>query len=182
MAIDVWDGGPAQVDIFVANSDVTYPTLMYGGAAGITNDYNCSYDYLFVIGGDGIILWRGNYDDVAIRAAIDQGLAGLVSPTPIIPTADHLLMANYPNPFNPITKIPFELAPGPGPVPVQLSILDLRGRLVSTLVDEYRAAGQRYEATWNGTDNTGRRQPSGTYFVMFKAGNIYRQQTITLVK
>ncbi len=182
MAIDTWDGGPAQVDIFVANSGVTYPTLMYGGAAGILTDYNCSYDYLFVIGGDGIILWRGNYDDAAIRAAIDEGLAGLVSPTPVIPLAEHKLLAGYPNPFNPITRIPFELAPGSGSVPVQLRILDLRGRLVSTLVDGYRESGLRYEATWDGTDNTGRRQPSGTYLVQLTAGRDNRQRTITLVK
>ncbi len=170
------------MDIFASGSGVTYPILMYGGAAGITTDYNCGYDYLFVIGGDGIVIWRGDYDDAALRGAIDQGLAALLSPAPEIPGAGHQLLAGYPNPFNPSTRIPFELAPGAADVAVQLRILDLRGRLVSTLVDDTRAAGRRYEVTWRGTDNTGRRQPSGTYLVQLEAGATTRLRTITLVQ
>jgi len=162
---------------------VTYPILMKGSAAGIPAAYACTYDYLFVIGGDGIVIWRGNYNDAAIRDAIDQGLESLVSPTPVIPFGENLLLPNYPNPFNPLTRIPFELALGDGDIPVTLQILDLRGRIVSTLIDDrFHQPGRRYEVTWDGTDNAGRRQPSGIYFVQLHAGATDRIRTLTLVK
>lgn len=156
---------------------------MSGSAAGIPAAYACSYDYLFVIDGEGIVLWRGDYDDDAIRAAIDQGLAGLVSATPVVPFATSRLLPNYPNPFNPLTRVPFELSLGDDDIPVTLKILDLRGRIVSTLVDGLLySPGQRYEVTWNGTDNSGRHQPSGTYLVHLRAGATEQIRTLTMVK
>ena len=43
-AVDVWDGNDLNAAIFIANSQITYPFLMYGGINGIMSDYNCSYD------------------------------------------------------------------------------------------------------------------------------------------
>ena len=57
--IDVWDGDEISASIFLANSQVTYPYLMFGGINGIMADYNCLYDLLFIVGGDGIIIYRG---------------------------------------------------------------------------------------------------------------------------
>jgi hypothetical protein len=67
--------------------------------------------------------------------------------------------ANAPNPFNPQTTITYDLA---HPSRVTLRILDIAGRLVRTLVDENLPAAQ-HRAIWDGTDDTGRRQPSGVY-------------------
>ncbi len=156
---------------------------MYGGAAGLATAYNCNADYFFVVGGDGIITWRGFYDDAGIRGAIDQALAQLVSPATEIPFAGNRLLENYPNPFNPLTRIPFELAVGDGEAPVSLQILDLRGRVVSTLVDgRSYARGQRHEVTWDGTDNTGLRQPSGTYLARLRVDGTEQLRMLTLVK
>ena len=62
-AVDVWDGAELSAAIFIANSQITYPYLMYGGINGIMADYHCTYDLVFVIGGNGIIIFRGFYDD-----------------------------------------------------------------------------------------------------------------------
>ena len=68
------------------------------------------------------------------------------------------LNGNYPNPFNPMTKISFSL---PESQDVRLSVYGIDGRLVRTLVSESRGPGL-HEVIWNGQDDTGRGVASGT--------------------
>ncbi len=71
-----------------------------------------------------------------------------------------ILAAIYPNPFNPRTTIEYELAEDG---PIELVIYDVGGRIVRVMESCSRSAG-RYQATWNGLDNTARAVPTGTYF------------------
>lgn len=182
--MDVWDGTPSQVQIFTTNSGFTHPVLMLGGQNGIMTAYNCGYDYAFVIGGDGIIKWRGGPTSPSLPAAVADAVAELnSSAAPEGPLARHRLLPGYPNPFNPLTNIPFELAEGSGEIQVKLDILDVRGRVVATLVDGFRSGGQRYEATWNGTDQSGRKMPSGAYMSRLSIDGLAPQsRLLTLVK
>jgi len=156
---------------------------MYGGQAGILGDYNCSYEYFFIIGGDGIIKWRGSWDVLAITSAANTAVAEL-SATAVadVPAGGHQLLANYPNPFNPLTRIPYELGAGAGTVAVQLDVLDVRGRLIKTLVQTEQTAGQRYEVMWDGTDTRGRQMPSGTYLSQLRIDGAAQSRFLTLVK
>jgi subtilisin-like proprotein convertase family protein len=81
------------------------------------------------------------------------------------------LNRNFPNPFNPQTVIGFAV---PQAGPVKLAVFDLRGRLVTTLVDEAMTAGH-HQAVWRGQDDRGQQVASGTYFYRLTAGG----QTIT---
>lgn len=72
---------------------------------------------------------------------------------------------NYPNPFNPQTTIAFSLAAAG---PARLSIYDVAGRRVQTLVAGVLPAGSQ-TVEWDGSDTTGRSAASGTY--------IYRLET-----
>jgi hypothetical protein len=184
-AIDVWDGAELNGEIFIANAQITYPYLMFGGINGIMSDYHCTYDLVFVIGGDGVIIYRGDYEDTIVQSAINQGIADLNSPAAVgdTPSAQHRLLDGYPNPFNPRTRIPYELAStAGGSAKVTLQILDLRGRVVKTLVNQVQALGQHYEAIWNGTDETGRRMPSGAYMSRLTVGDQSQGKMLTLVK
>ena len=67
---------------------------------------------------------------------------------------------NYPNPFNPSTLIPYQLA---ATSPVRLEVFNVLGQRVATLVDEAQSAGA-YVARWDGTDAAGRAAASGVYF------------------
>ncbi len=69
------------------------------------------------------------------------------------------LAPNHPNPFNPMTTLRFSVRKAG---PVRLTIHDLRGRRVRTLIDEAQAAGW-HAVNWNGTDDRGRQAPSGVY-------------------
>ncbi|MFT4603662.1 MAG: putative repeat protein (TIGR01451 family) [Rhodothermales bacterium] len=83
------------------------------------------------------------------------------------------LNAAYPNPFNPRTSIPFELAES---AEVRLAIYDLLGREVSVLVDGLVTAGHHQVAFDAG------QVPSGTYLVRMSAGSEQRTMTVTLIK
>jgi aminopeptidase N len=87
-------------------------------------------------------------------------------------------LTNYPNPFNPLTNLVFEL---PRALPVQLEIFDLAGHRVTTLLAEERAAG-RHEVTWDGRDRAGTQVPSGTYFARLTAGGEVSVRKLALVE
>jgi len=80
------------------------------------------------------------------------------------------LLANYPNPFNPETWIPFELADDAN---VKLQIYDVSGRLVRTLDLGHRSAGHYVErsaaAYWDGRNFSGERVASGMYLYRLTA-------------
>lgn len=88
------------------------------------------------------------------------------------------LMRNYPNPFNPRTKIRFTLKRD---AQALLRVYDVRGRLIRTLVDSFIAAGSRI-VEWDGTDDRGGSLASGTYFLRLDAGGDYESRTVTLLK
>ena len=180
----MWDGGAIQASIFLANAQISYPYLMYGGIAGIQPNYNCTYDIVFVIGGNGIILYRGAFENGAVLAAVDQGIEDLNGTSAVgdIPGAGSQLFDGYPNPFNPLVRIPFELAGDSETEEFSLEILDIRGRIVKTLARGERPTGVRHEITWNGTDQSGRRQPSGAYMSRLTVGGQSQVKLLTLVK
>lgn len=64
-----------------------------------------------------------------------------------------------PNPFRGMTTLQFEL---PRSGPTRLAIYDLGGRLIRTLLDEEMPAG-RFDASWDGSDESGRKVSSGVY-------------------
>jgi gingipain R len=92
-------------------------------------------------------------------------IVGLIpDPDPDLPADAHSLatprlLGNHPNPFNPDTRIAFEL---PYPMRTRLAVFDIRGRLVQTLIDGTREAG-RQEVSWNGRDHNGGTVASGVY-------------------
>ncbi len=105
-----------------------------------------------------------------------------VSPTHTETTPDlpqrTTLEANYPNPFNPQTRIAYTLAT---PASVQLHLFDVHGRLVRTLMDRPQAAG-RHEVTWDGRDDLGRALPSGAYLYRLTAGQVQQARMLHLIK
>ena len=81
------------------------------------------------------------------------------------------LLANYPNPFNPETWIPYQLA---SPADVSISIYGMDGKLVRTLDLGHQAVGMYHHrsqaAHWDGKNALGESVASGVYFYTFKAG------------
>ncbi|MDI6739822.1 MAG: T9SS type A sorting domain-containing protein, partial [Candidatus Edwardsbacteria bacterium] len=76
------------------------------------------------------------------------------------------LSQSYPNPFRTQTMINFQI---PEPTEVELSVYNVLGQRVITLVRGMRAAG-RHSISWRGEDENKRRVASGIYFYRLKAG------------
>jgi PKD repeat protein len=88
------------------------------------------------------------------------------------------LEPNYPNPFNPSTTVPFQVAK---PGPVKLRIFDLRGRAVRTLEDGRFNPGT-YESRWDGCDESGRPVASGVYVISIQAEDFVKQRKMLLMR
>ncbi|MBU1676880.1 hypothetical protein KKA85_14015 [bacterium] len=86
----------------------------------------------------------------------------------------------HPNPFNPQTRISFELPDG-APSHVTLSVYTLRGERVTVLVDGALPAG-RHAVAWRGTSDDGRPLAAGTYVCRLEHGGRATARTLTLVK
>ena len=85
---------------------------------------------------------------------------------------------NFPNPFNPDTKIQFAL---PQATHVQIRIYNTLGQVVKTLVDDNYQAGI-FQVGWNSKDEAGQLVPSGVYFYQIKAGDFQAQRKLLLLK
>jgi hypothetical protein len=88
------------------------------------------------------------------------------------------LAQNYPNPFNPETYIDFAL---PRSSHVTLTVYNMLGQQVRTLVDEQLSAGPK-TATWDGTDDRGRPVSSGIYFYRIQATDFQETRKMVLMK
>jgi hypothetical protein len=89
------------------------------------------------------------------------------------------LHANVPNPFNPITTIAYDIPDGGANV--NITIYDIAGRRVRTLVDEHRPAGV-FSVQWNGDDDRGQRVASGVYFYRMRARAFVDTKKMVLLK
>jgi hypothetical protein len=93
------------------------------------------------------------YDNVVLRD--DSG----VGVPDVSDLAAASLRQNFPNPFNPQTRIEFALDRA---MPVELAVYDVAGRLVTSLVREHLPAGQ-HAVTWDGRTDRGNAAASGQY-------------------
>jgi len=101
--------------------------------------------------------------DYEVAAVLADGAELRTESVRIFVAAQALTMKNYPNPF---TRTQFEYVL-PGASQVTLQVYDVKGRLVSTVVNSQRAAGRHF-AAWNGTNQNGAPAPSGVYFYRLK--------------
>lgn len=89
-----------------------------------------------------------------------------------------VLEQNRPNPFNPVTVMRFAV---PARGKVELSVYDVAGRRVATLVDG-EVDGGYHDAVWNGTTDAGDGVATGIYFARFSAFGEERTQKMILLK
>jgi len=88
------------------------------------------------------------------------------------------LHPNYPNPFNPSTVIPYDIANSAN---VSLSVYDMRGRVVNDLVRKFQHAG-RYSINWYGNDKLGNQVSAGVYIYKLQAGSKVISRKMVLMK
>ena len=109
-----------------------------------------------------------------MKAAIDWVLS---EPTGVakeeLAPANYALNQNYPNPFNPTTQIQYSLGTGSD---VEITVYDLVGNKVATLVNGYQSAGN-HDVVWDASEAT-----AGVYLYQLKTNNVVETKKMLLVK
>jgi hypothetical protein len=134
--------------------------------------------------------------DLAVASSIADNLTLYRNASPVLPLANAAggtsggemsasrqlaakdLAQNVPNPFNPATEISFQLE---RPGQVLLVVFNSSGKVVRTLVNEYRSAGPHIVA-WDGTTDAGDKAPSGTYFYRLTTDDTVELRRMTLLR
>jgi len=136
-------------------------------------------DGILDIDGDGypelVIAITTDPDDYYQRFEIWGSGQGVSAPEA---SAEFSLSRNFPNPFNPITRLTFVLDE-PGHAAVR--IFDSGGRAIRTLVDGHLSAGT-VELVWDGRNNQGDMQASGTYFCELRMDEKKASRKMVLLK
>jgi len=88
------------------------------------------------------------------------------------------LKQNHPNPFNPSTRIDFDVREGGH---VELSVFNILGQKVETLIDKQLPLGS-YSLDWSATSSDGRPLPSGTYFYRIRTDDISVTRKMVLLR
>jgi hypothetical protein len=88
------------------------------------------------------------------------------------------LFQNFPNPFNPQTVIKYDL---PNPDHVKITVYNILGRKVKTLVDEQQEAGYK-SVNWDGKDDQGIGVASGIYFYKIETSGFEKTRKMVLLK
>jgi len=104
-----------------------------------------------------------------------NGTSGVPRPVPASPVT---LYPAAPNPFNPSTRLSFELA---APQAVNLTIFDMSGRQVKTLEETWLPAGP-HQRSWDGRNSQGQRVSSGVYMYRVEAGGHAETRRMVLLK
>jgi hypothetical protein len=117
---------------------------------------------------------NGHYNaaDVTVTTGAAVSVDGLAGPASIA------LHPAAPNPFDLQTTLSFSL---PGEGHARLTVYDVQGRLVATLLDADRPAG-RHSVVWNGRDQNARSVPAGLYFYRVEAGESAVTSRIVLLR
>ena len=93
------------------------------------------------------------------------------------------LLPNFPNPFNPETWIPYQLAET---TPITIRIFDQKGQIIRTLDFGNQQAGnyatKDKAVYWDGKNDCGERVSSGVYFYQLQAGKFSAVRKMTIIK
>ena len=114
---------------------------------------------------------------------IDTPAITNVTKAPSVLPPETSLLPNYPNPFNPETWIPYQLAK---PADVNVSIYAADGKLIRTLALGHKQAGIYHNksraAYWDGKNRQGEPVASGIYFYTLKVGDFTATRKMLIMK
>ena len=117
----------------------------------------------------------GNGNNAAWLIKVENPLVEIVES--FIPNV-FALHQNYPNPFNPVTSLRYDL---PEDGLVNITIYDMMGRVVKTLVNGSQSAGNK-SVQWKATNNRNEPVSAGLYFYMIQAGGFMKTKKMVLLK
>ncbi|MBT7311706.1 T9SS type A sorting domain-containing protein [bacterium] len=185
VTIDFFDG--AGVENLQVNGSGLYVGEFEAMPANIATGVTLSVDYIdYTTYQVGTITLVGNVETLKIGGQqfyLDNVCAHTGSTVSDVTPGEYVtrrleLKANYPNPFNPSTTLMFSLSDEDH---VRLTIHDVQGRIVRTLINNSRTAGS-HQVVWDGRDNRNSAVATGLYFVRVETSIDVQTQKIALIK
>jgi len=168
---DISSEGPSEDDIILSvMQSVDFSMYQWNEEEFIISENIPSGSYIAIGGAVWPSYIYNNWDFITVVAP-----TGLINEDSNISPSEISLSQNYPNPFNPSTTIHYGL---PEASKVQMTVYDVTGRQVRTLVNNIQQAGS-YTIQWNGTDVSGQSVGTGTYLARIQAGDY--SKTIKMV-
>ena len=165
-----------ELDTVLANTTDTTQAVPYSLISDLLNSFGTSQaDFSWtVFATDGMDTTDAdNQFTVSVNANAVLGID-----EPQIPEV-YALHQNFPNPFNPTTTLKYDL---PENAVVTLTIYDIMGREIISLVkNSYREAGY-HRVIWNGLDNHGKQLGSGMYFYMIRTASFTKTKKMIMLK
>lgn len=114
-------------------------------------------------------------EDLTMAGFFPNGKAIILPPVGVEALPEvFALKSNYPNPFNPMTTIAFDI---PESGLVNMSVYNLTGKKVMSLINEQNMSAGSYDVIWNASDFS-----SGLYIVQIQYGNEFAYRKMTLLK
>jgi DNA/RNA endonuclease YhcR with UshA esterase domain len=126
----------------------------------------------------GVFLYSFGTYKIEVRDASDYGSSVGVDPDFVRIPLSYKLEQNFPNPFNPETRIYFEI---PEAQQVKVVIYNMLGQKVRTLINEAYNPGF-HVINWDGCDDGGNVVPTGLYIYRIKAGNFIASKKMMMMK
>jgi hypothetical protein len=178
MNFDIINMGGGVLNGTVTDTCSCFNVVAGGGAYALSADETLHVTVRFKPDADGSFeCWveTGTTDCIDVCC---MGVGDDVSGLRIVDTKRFHLYQNYPNPFNPTTNITFTV---PGKAHANLTIYNIEGRVVKTLVDAEFEGGVK-TVTWDGRDAQGNPVSSGVYFYRLRAGSDVMTKKMILLK
>ena len=133
--------------------------------------------------GETVVIRRPEPAGIALRGTAGGSVSPGAPSLSSVGSVENTLLANYPNPFNPETWIPYQLSAS---ADVSVSIYAVDGRLVRRLDLGHRVAGvyrgRSRAAYWDGRNEFGERVASGLYFYTLTAGDFMATRKMLIRK
>ena len=126
----------------------------------------------------GISINSNDPDQGTVIIPLSLTVNGMSSENEALLPQEFALHQNYPNPFNPVTRIRYDL---PENSMVNITVYDMLGREVNTLVNQVQDAGFK-SIIWDATNDYGKSVSAGIYLYQIQAGDFMRTEKMVLLK
>ena len=165
----------AEVSLYEQGNSEGVPTITNSEGVYTFNELTIDQEYSLFANGSGYENNSQTFDQEGLVTIIDIEMVDVLSVDIVGLAKEVKLGKNYPNPFNPVTSISFTI---PGKQIVQLTIFDILGNEISTLLNSELSAGL-HNVQWNGSNMIGQQVASGVYLYTLKTnGKSFTQKML----
>ena len=173
-SLDTNDAIPNPNPYTFSNDTLTID-LFFGNTWQHPISFECDGNVVTI--GDTTVIWWSSWWRVGYDISECEGQELALTNTTKYPET-FKLSQNYPNPFNPVTSLRYDL---PEDGLVNITIYDMMGRRVKTLVNSSQTAGYK-SIQWNATNDKNEPVSAGVYFYTIQAGEYRQTKKMILLK